>query len=156
MKFVNIVLSIAILMTFTIVELNAIRIKPYDDPLHIDSRNFDEENLEETDNVETKLLEVKETRVKDIYNSPGYILPYANIDSSQAENNKYYKQMRFTAQNDDYFNPNQKSSDPMNPGKEIEMIRQEGLSNGVVIVNKKRTANFETGEYPSEEINLEK
>ncbi len=70
---------------------------------------------------------------------PGYIDPQANITSPP--------NMRFAEQDEDYFNPKGKSSDANIPGKEIEIIRQEGLSNGIVLVNKKRTANVETGEF---------
>ena len=59
-------------------------------------------------------------------------------------------------QADDYYNPNSKSSDPNNPGKELEKIRQEGLSNGIVMSNNKRTANIETGEYPEMYTDLTK
>jgi hypothetical protein len=61
--------------------------------------------------------------------------------------------MRFSEsrnhQNDDYYNPREKQSDLNNhPGKDVEMIRQEGLSNGIVLSSNKRTGNMETGEFP--------
>ena len=60
--------------------------------------------------------------------------------------------MRFTESNNkqenDYFNPEAKNSNPNVPGKEMEMIRQEGLSNGIVLSENRRTANIETGEFP--------
>ncbi len=64
--------------------------------------------------------------------------------------------MRFSQQSDEYFNPNLTNTDLSNPGKDSEMIRQEGLSNGIVLSNKKRTANFETGEFPEMYLDLKK
>jgi hypothetical protein len=69
---------------------------------------------------------------------PGFIDPNSGVINNTP---------RFSQQNDDYYNPNQANSDPNVPGKELEMIRLEGLSNGIVMVNNKRTANFETGEF---------
>ena len=54
-----------------------------------------------------------------VTDEPGYINPNAGIHPPE---------MRFSesTQNEDYYNPNQKTSDPNLPGKELEMIRQEG------------------------------
>jgi hypothetical protein len=79
---------------------------------------------------------------------PGYLDPYAGVNESPR-----FAQM---SQNEDYFNPNQANSDPSLPGKEIEIIRQEGLSNGIVLVKNRRTANFETGEFTEMFLDLNK
>ncbi len=50
---------------------------------------------------------------------PGYVDPLSGI----VGNSYRFVQLK---QNDDYFNPNGKNSDPNVPGKELEMIRQEG------------------------------
>lgn len=65
--------------------------------------------------------------------------------------------MRFSEkQANDYYNPNQKTSDHNVPGNEMEMIRQESLSNGIILGYGRRTANFETGEFAALYMDLGK
>ena len=52
---------------------------------------------------------------------PGYVDPQSNVLLPPS--------IRFTEQEDDYFNPKSKNSDPNIPGKEMEIIRQEGIIN---------------------------
>jgi hypothetical protein len=61
----------------------------------------------------TGILKIK--KVEDI---PGYVDPNANVSMPP--------HMRFSEQDEDYFNPKSKNSDPNIPGKEMEIIRQEG------------------------------
>jgi hypothetical protein len=86
---------------------------------------------------------------------PGYINPNLNIFSSTPDLMRFSQK---TDQADDFYNPNQKNADPSIPAKDIEILRQEGiysiylyfylgLSNGIVLSNNKRTANFETGDF---------
>lgn len=65
-----------------------------------------------------------------------------------------FLQKSLSRQDDDYYNKENGSSDPNIPSKEIEMLRKESLSNGVLIVDRKRTCNVETGKYPEYYLDL--
>jgi hypothetical protein len=56
--------------------------------------------------------------IKKVEDIPGYVDPHSNVS--------FPTKMRFSEQDDDYFNPKSKNSDPNIPGKEMEIIRQEG------------------------------
>jgi hypothetical protein len=61
-----------------------------------------------------------------------------------------------STQDDDFFNKETGSSDPNQPLREIEMLRKDSLSNGVVIVDRKRILNVETGNFPAYYMDLRK
>jgi hypothetical protein len=50
-------------------------------------------------------------------------------------------------QDDEFFNVNEGSSDRNFPLKDLEILRKEGLSNGLIMFDRKRTANIESGKY---------
>ncbi len=68
--------------------------------------------------------------------------------------NYRFLQKSLSGQDDDYYNKENGSSDPNTPSKEIEMLRKESLSNGVLVLDKKRTCNVETGKYPEYYLDL--
>ncbi len=65
-----------------------------------------------------------------------------------------FLQKSLSGQDDDFFNKENGSSDPSLPSKEVEMLRKESLSNGVLVVDRKRTCNVETGKYPEYYLDL--
>jgi hypothetical protein len=72
--------------------------------------------------------------------------------------NKYprFVQKFMAGQDEDFYNKDSGSTDPNNPTKEIEIIRKEGVSNGIILVDKKRICNFETSKYPEYYMDLRK
>jgi hypothetical protein len=169
-----------------ILSLNLKAKEDFDDPLKIDNTKYLESSpssddsdagfLQLGENKTKRIIEVKndgsddelafaQTNIHELLNQPGYIDPWMGIRKSSLKNRRGYRNqaikrknsMRFTQkQDEDYFNPNPQNSDANIPGKELEMIRHEGLSNGVVLSKNKRTANFETGEFPDMFYDLKK
>ncbi len=86
---------------------------------------------------------------------PGY-LSKSMVFSGDPESHPVFrfKSMAMSKQNEDYFNLSPESSDHDKELEEIEMKRKEDLSNGVVLVNRKRILNFETGSFPGYYLNL--
>lgn len=85
----------------------------------------------------------------------GY-LDYNLIYSGKLSRHPGYRflQKSLSGQDDDYYNKENGSSDPNVPSKEVEMLRKESLSNGVLVVDRKRTCNVETGKYPEYYLDL--
>jgi hypothetical protein len=54
--------------------------------------------------------------------------------------------MRFSQQENDFYNMRSKNTSPDTPAIDEEQIRNENLVNGILIVNGARTCNFENGE----------
>lgn len=77
--------------------------------------------------------------------APGFINPNANIGNANVPNSFRFSQKKPKDDNPSlqpwFYNTG-------NPPKDSEIIRKEGLSNGVVLHKGKRTLNFETGKYP--------
>ena len=88
-----------------------------------------------------------EEEEKSIYEGPGFINPLQmNIKKDDAA-----KMFRFQSTSahpsDEFENQMFHISDINVPSPGKEFIRIKGVSNGVVLKNKKRTCNFETGSY---------
>jgi len=56
----------------------------------------------------------------------------------------------------EFLNQNAGSTDPAEPTPHYEQIRKTKLSNGIVLSNKRRTINTETGDFPEMFLDLRK
>jgi hypothetical protein len=91
--------------------------------------------------------------------NPGYMDSDSFFKNSKLDKNSLPK-FRFSQTNspidNEFLNPNAGSTDPMRPPIHIEEVRRKGTSNGVLLNNKRRTVNFETGIYPEMYLELKK
>ncbi len=82
-------------------------------------------------------------------NNPGFMDSDKLINKISLNKSKRVNNFRFAQTNspidNDYLNPDAGSTDPMKPGEHYETIRRRGVSNGVVLNNRRRTVNFEDG-----------
>lgn len=71
-----------------------------------------------------------------------------NIISSPTTDNPWALRFSQKDVDEDFYNLNSNNIDPKSPSQSVEMIRQQGLANGIVLTSTgKRTANFETGDF---------
>jgi hypothetical protein len=56
----------------------------------------------------------------------------------------------------EFLNSGAGSNDPLVPAKHHEEIRRKDISNGVLLNRRRRTVNFETGDYPEMFLDLKK
>lgn len=93
---------------------------------------------------------------------PGFLdINYTNKGRVKKNRNNRKLNFRFmqksmSGQDEDFFNKDSGATDPNYPTREIEMIRKDGVSNGIILVNKKRICNFETSKYPEYYMDLRK
>ena len=107
--------------------------------------NFLQKGKKKINKNESIKLEEEE---RSLYEGPGFINPLQmNIKKDDKA-----KMFRFQSTNnanpsDEFENLKFHISDVNVPSPGKEFIRIKGVSNGVVLKNKKRTCNFETGSY---------
>ena len=82
------------------------------------------------------------------YSGAGFVNPTHQkmYPRSQGEYTRF-KQNEFGDAHNQFDNLHYQKNERNNPAQSRELIRQKDLSNGVILVDKKRTANFETGQY---------
>jgi hypothetical protein len=130
----------------------------YNDPLGLDAPSSSDSGINQEDDIisgdeiasfphENTFLQKKEQELEHKYAEfaemrPGYLDVNMVTKRSKGRNMHRFKQ------DDDFYNPNIGSNDVQQPTKEMEILRKEGLSNGIVTFDNKRTVNFETGSYP--------
>ena len=89
------------------------------------------------------------------YDGLGFINPDKLIVDNK---NKYSSLMRFKGDSPESMFNNIRASNPNPnaPAESVEQIRKQGLSNGIVLTDKKRSCNFETAKYAQIYLSLEK
>jgi len=80
------------------------------------------------------------------YKGSGYIDPI-HQKVNPMDHATYLRFKQFTNADQQFDNVHYQKSDTNNPASSRELLRQKELSNGVLLVEKKRTANFETGPF---------
>lgn len=81
------------------------------------------------------------------YSGPGYIdSSYMKI-GTKIINSDDFKFKENSSPEDQFENVRYTKNDPFNPAASRELIRKNGLSNGVILNDRRRTCNFETGKY---------
>lgn len=81
------------------------------------------------------------------YSGPGYIdSSYMKI-GTKINNSEDFKFKENSSPEDQFENVRYTKNDPFNPAASRELIRKNGLSNGVILNDRRRTCNFETGKY---------
>lgn len=81
------------------------------------------------------------------YSGPGYIdSSYMKI-GTKITNSEDFKFKENSSPEDQFENVRYTKNDPFNPAASRELIRKNGLSNGVILNDRRRTCNFETGKY---------
>jgi hypothetical protein len=133
-------------------------------------RNPIDDNIltgDEIPSIDTEFIETKTYRDLEMMNKhklyvskkirPGYLDKNIVFTGNTKKHPVFrFMQKSLSGQDDDYFNKETGTNDPNKPSKEIEMLRKEGLSNGVLVVDRKRICNFETGKYPEYYLDLRK
>jgi hypothetical protein len=67
-----------------------------------------------------------------------------------------FSQMSASPIENEFLNPNAGGTDPAEPTPHYEQIRKSKISNGVVLSQKRRTVNVETGDFPEMFLDLRK
>lgn len=105
--------------------------------------------------VETKPKEIERLeeslKKNGRYSQPGFLDQNLIMRGDVKKNSNFrFAQVKShkMKQDDDFYNPQVGSNDINKPVKELEIIRKEGLSNGIVTYDRKRICNFETGDFP--------
>lgn len=81
------------------------------------------------------------------YSGPGYIdSSYMKI-GTKITSSEDFKFKENSSPEDQFENVRYTKNDPFNPAASRELIRKNGLSNGVILNDRRRTCNFETGKY---------
>lgn len=125
-------------------------IVPNDDVEDVQSNFIETKKYSQITDLREKMRNFRSRKAK-----PGY-LDMNLVFSGNAKKHPVFRFKSLSRQEDDFFNRDSHTSDPNSPLKEIEMLRKENLSNGVLIIDRKRTCNFETGKYPSYYLDLRK
>lgn len=114
---------------------------------------INDETLDEVGSVTNFLESAKDAKIEkddsdqeDYSMRTGYldVIKISHRDRASSQDDGKYARFK---QDEDYYNPNTGQTDRQKPMEEIEIIRKKGLSNGVIIFDRKRTVNFETGKY---------
>tara|TARA_B110000914_G_C15299184_1_gene370233 strand:- start:172 stop:699 length:528 start_codon:yes stop_codon:yes gene_type:complete len=83
------------------------------------------------------------------YSGAGFVNPtHQNVSvRSQGQYTRFKQAKEYDDAQNQFDNLHYQKNERNNPAQSRELIRQKDLSNGVILVDKKRTANFETGQY---------
>ncbi len=103
--------------------------------------------------IEKVKVKKAEPSTNDFYmKSPGYMDSDRLLSRSPVFGKNHLPRFRFSQTNspidNEYLNQLSGSTDPLKPALHYEQVRKQGTSNGVLLNNKRRTVNFETGDYP--------
>ena len=82
----------------------------------------------------------------DRYRGAGFVDP-THFKINQISEAAYMKFKQYTNADEQFDNLHYQKNDRNSPASSRELLRQKDLSNGVLLVDLKRTANFETGQY---------
>lgn len=126
-------------------------IQNYNNPLGLDepAETFDDV-LDNTPTMTNFLESAQKAKFEEDTNSDDYRMKTGYLDviiinrGGDTQNNNKYTRFK---QDEDYYNPDVGAKDRMNPMEEVEIIRKQRLSNGIVMFDRKRTVNVETGKY---------
>lgn len=119
--------------------------------------NFNENDNEDDDSENLGFLQ-KGTAIKkeenhiqkdniSEYSGPGYIDSSFMKIGTKISNSEDFKFKENNSPEDQFENIRFAKNDPFNPAASRELIRKNGLSNGVILNDRRRTCNFETGKY---------
>lgn len=111
--------------------------------------------------IEKVKVKKPEPKANEYYiKNPGYMDSDSLLNKSQTSKKNVSPKFRFAQTNSpiafEFLNPEAGSTDPLKPAIHYEEIRKKGTSNGILLNNRRRTVNFETGQYPEMYLELRK